>query len=773
MRDTVSENFIMAEDKKNPIKSIIKNIKCKLGLKKEKEHAKEKAHDTKDKEHNDTPKKDPAVDSEHEEFTYKVVEEDRARTESLQSTSSQDSGFSEKEDEKCEEVSKKDGDVIEAKDEDAKPTEKGEVDQSKEEKAEDDQEKEVLDSLQKLSLEDGKKRKAQVVTVARGPVKNKVGDLIGNSHLPYARPDTQINTTINKHTFSGGQVIVANISQPYPNAVSTQENQLLCDPNKELRNFSEHLESRGVTRDATYTLDDVQDLIDSEICQGLIGKDQVSDDLNVEQHVYQHKESQEFNLAEFLEDPSCNEHFDTITTLAQHIAEQIDQENPIEEFDNVNQHNYEKIEYLDQHLGLQEPNPYTDMYPTPPSAEMVHSPSNQEFYSLLTPPRSDTNASPMSGYQSSSENILSPNSDYEHFLCLEDIPPIPEELCIDDGGQKKRERHSSTSSLTMKNYKDMQKDLSKSFSDKECCQMSRKPCREVFHEHLKSLKAEERKNMCLKVASMDLKTIYGVLHHIIIGLSGGAVAVDESLHLSLFALLCEKALGTSSRVFLEEFGLELLKAATFRCPQRPLLVRYLVQCVRTAVKHNPNMVEGKQHIFKEVDAQGDTLVIACARAGDAYADALAELVHRDSQQVALFNVHHVNTEGHSALHVACREHSAISSRLHIVHVLLEHGGADIWKGDVKGGDTAVHMSVNSALCDLRLALVHMSVNSLQCDLRLVLLLFKHLDRKQWKQLAHKHNRSSVTPLDYARCAAKPAARDSYPVEVLEFLKKCR
>ncbi|KAJ2941683.1 hypothetical protein O0L34_g10494 [Tuta absoluta] len=805
MRDTAIDENTMAEDKKNPIKSIIKNIKCKLGLKKDKEQLKEKAHVTKEKqiaqEHNDTHEKEsqlkpkvnvndlvddfikkleidkgkeskrkeeedesnnfsfsPPVGSEHSEFTYIVVEDDRTRTESLQSTSSQDSGFSEKGDEKFEEVCKKDDDVIETKDEDAKTTEKKDGDpkvkEEVTEKKDDDQvEEEVLDALQKLNLEDGKKRKAQVVTVARGPVRNKVGDLSGAVHLPYPRLDTQINTTINKHTFSGGQVIVANVTQAFePLTIGSQEYQVLCDPNTELLSFSEHLESRGVRRDGDFDLEDVQDLIDSEICQDLIARE-TSQSINKEI-------SQELDLGEFLQDPSCNEHLNTIATLAERIADSIDEENPLEAFYNTTSNivNYEKIEYLDEHLGLQEPNPYVNMYPTPPSAEIAHSPSNYEFYNLLTPPRSDTVPSPMSDrYQSSSECVLSPNSDCEKYqpLSFEDMPSIPEEFCHEDAGEKKRERHSSTSSMTMKNYKDMQKDLSKSFSEKECCQMNRKPCREVFQEHLKSLKAEERKNMCLKVASMDLKTIYGVLHHIILGLSGGAV--DESLHLSLFALLCEKALGTKSQVFLEDFGLELLKAATFRCPQRPLLVRYLVQCVRTAVKHNPKAVEGKQFIFKEVDAQGDTLVTACARAGDAYAPVLAELVHRDNQQVALFNIQHVNTEGHSALHVACREHSAISPRLHTVHVLLEHGNADIWKGDVKGGDTAVHMSVNSA----------------QCDLRLVLLLFKHLDRKQWKALAHAHNRSSVTPLDYARCAAKPSARDKYPAEVLEFLKKCR
>ncbi|KPJ21641.1 hypothetical protein RR48_00399 [Papilio machaon] len=54
-----------------------------------------------------------------------------------------------------------------------------------------------------------------------------------------------------------------------------------------------------------------------------------------------------------------------------------------------------------------------------------------------------------------------------------------------------------------------------------------------------------------------------------------------------------------------------------------------------------------------------------------------------------------------------------------------------------------------------------------------MIIFRHIDRKMWKKLAHVQNRSSVTPLEYARSAIKSTTRQNYPHEVLEFLKKCR
>ncbi|KAG7306614.1 hypothetical protein JYU34_007985 [Plutella xylostella] len=234
-------------------------------------------------------------------------------------------------------------------------------------------------------------------------------------------------------------------------------------------------------------------------------------------------------------------------------------------------------------------------------------------------------------------------------------------------------------------------------------------------------------------------------------------------------------------------GHSLLSAAVLRCPRRPVLARSLVQCVRAAAA---SKMDGRTIVFQQTDLRGDNLLCACARRGDACSDVLSELVRepgvrlfdvdhcnaevwsartrgdacsdvlselvRDGR-VRLFDVDHCNAEGYTALHVACKTHSASLSCLHTVHVLIAHGGADLWKGDIKGGDTACHLAVNS---------VH-------CALSLVMALFKHADRSEWKRLAHKQNRSSVTPLEYARSATKSTTRQNYPQEVLNFLKKCR
>jgi hypothetical protein len=46
-----------------------------------------------------------------------------------------------------------------------------------------------------------------------------------------------------------------------------------------------------------------------------------------------------------------------------------------------------------------------------------------------------------------------------------------------------------------------------------------------------------------------------------------------------------------------------------------------------------------------VDALGDTLLIACARRGDACADVLAEIARVEHDQPPLFRVNHVNADG--------------------------------------------------------------------------------------------------------------------------------
>lgn len=63
--------------------------------------------------------------------------------------------------------------------------------------------------------------------------------------------------------------------------------------------------------------------------------------------------------------------------------------------------------------------------------------------------------------------------------------------------------------MTMKNFKDLQKEIANVFSKKECCDINRKPCKEIFEEHLSKLKGVEKRNLILKVSKLDLKTAYG------------------------------------------------------------------------------------------------------------------------------------------------------------------------------------------------------------------------------------------------------------------------
>lgn len=144
-----------------------------------------------------------------------------------------------------------------------------------------------------------------------------------------------------------------------------------------------------------------------------------------------------------------------------------------------------------------------------------------------TPPRSETVPSPMSESQTSFypptctwDNSLSPersspiyHSDYERYqdISFEQLSPVSE------NEEQKRQRLNSVSSLTrtnsisrtMKNFKDMQKDIASEFSKKDCCLINRKTCKEQFDEYMSQLKSAETKNLCFNVAKMELKTAYG------------------------------------------------------------------------------------------------------------------------------------------------------------------------------------------------------------------------------------------------------------------------
>ncbi|CAH2065082.1 unnamed protein product, partial [Iphiclides podalirius] len=583
-----------------------------------------------------------------------------------------------------------------------------------------EEEKQLIDALQELKVDtkeskEKKGKKVQTVFVSRGPVRNKVGDYGASVH-PYnnSHPDAenvyrQINQ-INRHTFSGGHVLTKCTPADYLSEISFVLNQV----------------ERNVQNSALNSEQD-QERDWQVAMEFLEGSREAAEPRSILDDFVQAQAGQDFVVSGY--------------------QASAPEPNPVEEFSNANHAVY--ADYGDFELsigGCSEPHK-PSIFPTPPRSENTASPVSEPY-----PPNSEYTLSP---------GVSSPlyNSDNEKYqeiayeVAQRELPRCVAETENSDG--KSRERTSS-SSMTMKQYKDLQKEISGGYSKKECCQTDRRTCKEIFLEHMEKLKMEDRRALCVKVASLDLKTAYGVLQHILLSLSTSDT--EEHLHMALLNLICERIIAQKPELFLGDFGLGVLKLAVLRCHRRPLLTRYLVQCVRGAIKSEsaPRYKEN-EHVFHEVDALGDNLLIACARVGDSCAEALGELVRREADQPPLFDVHHANGDGYTALHVACSLHSAECPREYTLHVLLQHAGADVWRGDMKGGDTALHLAVNSPTCELRLVMV----------------MFRHVDRKLWKRLAHKQNRSSVTPLEYARSAVKSTTRQNYPHEVLEFLRKCR
>ncbi|CAB3238071.1 unnamed protein product [Arctia plantaginis] len=681
--------------------------------------------DIEDKE----PQKEENIDEEEEEnelgnFNIKVITV--SRNERIHSHSSGDSGFSEKSEnsDKSESFDKlPDSDKTDA-----------------------DKCNDLAEDFDKLGLDDEthKSKKLQKVLVKRGPTRNKL--CVYTSRCPYPARDTdpyrQINQ-INTKTLTGGQVIVNQCQIPTDNL---SEIDIACETIQQNSQFLQN--------DPEKYLEDLLEFIHEDTSKN-IQNDQVDiqkSNLGMSQNKMavlldaEQKAQEDFLLAD-LEKKTIGQ--DEILQLLKENNYQVPQTdltqtNPIEDI--VNDSNFEKdmYNYIQTEINSMPKDDYYNAaytYPTPPRSE------NE---------RSSMSASPASFYPSNSEYTLSPerspiyNSDYEKYQY---IPSFEDEKEATD--KKARERTASISSMTMKQFKDMQKEIVNCFGKKECCQVNRKTCLEMFQEHMQKLKMVERKDLCMKVAKLDIKAAYGVLHHILLSLSRGSD--QEDLQYVLFSLICERVLAQDISMFTGDAGLSLLKATALRCPHRPLLTRYLVQCIRTAISTNASLAAGKDYVFHEVDALGDTLIIACARAGDRCSDVLYELVRAHADQPPLFKLHHNNADGYTALHVASSQHSAASPKLHTIHVLLEHAGFELTEGDVKGKDTALHLAVNST----------------NCDIQLILLMFKHVDRKEWKNLAHCPNLSSKTPLDLARLATKSTSRPNYPTEVLDFLKKCR
>ncbi|XP_045509009.1 uncharacterized protein LOC123704647 [Colias croceus] len=571
-------------------------------------------------------------------------------------------------------------------------------------------------------VDDKKKKKVQTVAISRAPIQNK-HQFVTPAH-PYSREaDFRQISQINKQTFSGGQVLVNNTTR----ADNSFLNQALQLVDTNVREFNKNTQEEQVK---------YWQMAEEFINEKTTEEDLIAELLQVNPDICQ--------LSNF--PPKATDNIMATFDTCQ-VSIIPPEENPIEEFENANIiGEYDASEIFTQCIRNEMDT--LNVFPTPPRSENVPSPmsDSQSYYPSHSP----------SNYTLSPETS-SPmyNSDYERYQDVQyEYPSVLDSLetenDVDSTDKKAREK----ASMTLKQYKDMQKDIAAEFSKMECCQANRKTCKELFQGHLNKLKLEHRKMICQKVACLDLGKAYGVLQHIIASLTNGNT--DEDLQLALFSLICEKVLALKKELFIGEFGLNLLKAAVLRCPSRPLITRYLVQCIRTVTREDTYKPAG-ECLFTEVDALGDNLIIACARGGDTFALSLYELVSKHSGDVPLFALHHANADGYTALHVACSTHSVKSPRIHITHVLLEHAGVDLWREDIKGGETALHLAVNSA----------------NCDLRLIMVIFKNIDRKLWKKLAHVQNRSSVTPLEYARSASKSSTRQNFPIEVLEFLKKCR
>ncbi|KAJ8706574.1 hypothetical protein PYW07_012652 [Mythimna separata] len=684
-----------------------------------------------------TEVKEEEEDDEFANFTIKVIEEKESRNErihSQSSTNSGDSGFSDN----------KDLDDIKTENEEPPNDEAENVDQA------DD----LAEDLEKLGLEeDGKKKKKkQTIVLSRGPVRNKVGAYV-SSVSPYATQDDSYSkiSSINKHTLSGGQVLVNqvqpdNFSEVKLALESVQKNSQYLQNDREsylndvMELISEDTSSKGVSvpklivtpeYDYQEHSTDYQEHTTIDYAQKKVHSNTYLSD-------YEEKTVQHDELMQLLQENMSPVNMPSVYTMSPESLS-----NPVDQY---GQEEFTQI--FNNYVQKECSNTSNDGY------------INAE-YTFPTPPRSETVPSPMlsspaSFYPTNSEYTLSPerspiyNSDYEKY---QEIPHFEEEKETAD--KKTRERTNSLSSMTMKQFKDMQREIVGNFSKRDCCIMTRKTCKELIQERLQKVKAAVRKDMCMQLSKIDLKELYGVLHHILISLSTSSD--KEDLQYSLFGLVCERLLAQDPTLFTGDAGLSLLKSAALRCPHRPLLTRYLVQCIRTAIQNDAALATSKEHIFHEVDALGDNLLIACARAGDRCSDVLSELVRVPDNQPPLFRAAHTNADGYTALHVACSQHSATNPRLHTVHVLLAHAGLNILDGDLKGGDTALHLAVNSA----------------HCDLQLVLMMFHQLPRKDWKSLAHHPNLSNKTPLDLARLAAKTTTRQNYPQEVLDFLKKCR
>lgn len=148
---------------------------------------------------------------------------------------------------------------------------------------------------------------------------------------------------------------------------------------------------------------------------------------------------------------------------------------------------------------------------------------------FLTPPRSNENAfnpdSPFNGQTvtTSLYSVSSPSSDYtrspsDHSLSpsneqYQEIPvfsDLPESVVENEANSpNEKERLKSTSSLNLKQFKDIQNKLSADFAKGECCRREVGSAREVLKAKFMTLDEVVRKDLCLRLAALPLKTCYG------------------------------------------------------------------------------------------------------------------------------------------------------------------------------------------------------------------------------------------------------------------------
>lgn len=297
---------------------------------------------------------------------------------------------------------------------------------------------------------------------------------------------------INKHTLTGGQVIVNQYTAP--------DN--LSEFNIALESVQK--QSQYHQNDREEYLEDVLEYINEDTMKKSLHKSVVSTDFAVQERKITHLDySEKKSMQTYLD--GCEE-----KTIQHNELMQLLQEN----YDAVGDSSTAIDDFVQNNLIEREDLTHIYNY----VEKELNSISNDGFitsnYTYPTPPRSETVPSPMSASPSSfypnSEYTLSPerspiyNSDNEKY---QDIPHFEEEKDATD--KKSRERTISVSSMTMKQFKDMQKEIVYNFSKKDCCQMSRKSCKELFQEHMQKLNMAERKNLCLDVANLDLKNAYG------------------------------------------------------------------------------------------------------------------------------------------------------------------------------------------------------------------------------------------------------------------------